>query len=177
MPHLIDRIVHGCVFGNVRVALGNIGFRLVVIVVADEILHRVVGKELFEFLIELAGQRLVMDQNQRGLLHLRDHIGHGKGLAGSSDTKQRLVPPASRNSGDQLVDGLPLISTGLEWGFELKRRHGTTFRSLSYHRKQHCAQQRECKLDTDSATKHHRALPGSGGITVTLISWAPGSTD
>jgi len=35
-----------------------------------------------------------------------------------------------------------LISAGLEWGFELKQRHGTTFRSLSYHRKQHCAQQR-----------------------------------
>jgi hypothetical protein len=35
--------------------------------------------------------------------------------------------PASRNPGHQLVDGLALISAGLEWGFELKRRHGTTF--------------------------------------------------
>ena len=62
MPHLIDRIVHRGVLGNVRVALGNIGFRLVVIVVADEILHRVAGEKLFELLIELTGQRLVMDQ-------------------------------------------------------------------------------------------------------------------
>ena len=188
MPHLIDRIVDGRVLGNVRVALGNIGFRLVVIVVADEILHRVVGEKLFELLIELTGQRLVMDQNQRGLLHLRDHIGHGKGLAGSGDTEQRLVLPASRNPGHQLVDGLALISAGLEWGFELKRRHGTTFRPLSYHRKQHCAQQsaregRRLKLiraSNDRPSASAEPLPAClGGIDELcgLISWAPGSTD
>jgi hypothetical protein len=68
-----------------------------------------------------------MDQHQRGLLHLRDHIGHGKGLAGPGDTEQRLVFLAGRNPGDQLLDGLTLISAGLEWGFELKRRHGRPF--------------------------------------------------
>ena len=120
MPHLIDRIVHRCILGNVCIALRNIGFRLVVIVVTDEILHGVVGEKLFEFLIELTRQRLIMDQNQRGLLNLRDHIGHGKGLAGSGDTEQRLMLPASRNPGHQLIDGLALISAGLKWGFELK---------------------------------------------------------
>ena len=127
MPHLIDRVIDGCVLGNVRVALGNVGFRLVVIVVADEILHCVAGEELFELLIELTGQRFVMDQHQCGLLHLRDHIGHGEGLAGPGDTEQRLVLPASCNPGYQLIDGLALISAGLEGSFELKRRHGTTF--------------------------------------------------
>ena len=77
---------------------GMIGFRLVVIVVADEIFHRVVGEKLFELLIELTCQRLVMDQHQRRLLHLRDHIGHGKGLAGTGHTEQRLVFSAGLQS-------------------------------------------------------------------------------
>src|SRR5678815_5774845 len=135
MPHLIDRVVDGRVLSNVRVALGNIGFRLVVIVVADEILHRVVGEKLLELLIELTSQSLVMDQHQCRLLNLRNHIGHGEGLAGTGDTEQRLVLSTGYNPRHQLVDGLALIAAGLEWSFELKQRHGTTFRSLSYHRK------------------------------------------
>ena len=158
MPHLIDRIVYGGVLGNISVALRDIGFRLVVIVVTDEILHRIVGEELFKFLIELTGQRLVMDQHQGGLLHLRHHVGHGKGLTGSGDAQQRLMLSASRNPGHQLVDGLTLISAGLEGGFELKQRHGTTFQPLSYHRTSmaHSAHKPErCWPST-----HHRPLAG-----------------
>jgi hypothetical protein len=72
-----------------------------------------------------------------------------------------LVIPASRNPGDQLIDGLTLISAGLKWGFELKRRHGTTFRPLSYHRKQHCAQQARPESRREGEVFRTSAFPAS----------------
>ena len=44
---------------------GNVGLRLVVVVVADEVLDRVLGKEPAELLEELRGERLVVDHHQR----------------------------------------------------------------------------------------------------------------
>ncbi len=81
MTHLIDGIIDGRILGNVRIALRNIGFRLIVIVVTHEILDGVVRKKLFEFLIELPGQSFVVHEHQRRLLDTFDKIGHRKGFA------------------------------------------------------------------------------------------------
>ena len=42
--HLLDVLVDGAVLLDEQVALGHVGLGLVVVVVADEILHRVLGK-------------------------------------------------------------------------------------------------------------------------------------
>ena len=44
-PQLVQLVVDGGFFFDVDVARGNVGFGLVVVVIADEILDRVAGKE------------------------------------------------------------------------------------------------------------------------------------
>lgn len=80
-------------------------------------------KKLFEFLIELACQGLIVHEHQRRLLHPLDDIGHGEGLAGPGDTEQGLMLLPGQDSGRQLLNGLSLITAGGEWSFEFERRH------------------------------------------------------
>ena len=71
--------------------MGDIGLRLVVVVVGHEILHRVVGEEFLELGAQLGGQGLVVGQHQGGTLHLLDDLGHGEGLARAGDAQQGLL--------------------------------------------------------------------------------------
>ena len=80
-PHPIDLVVDRGFFLDIRVTGGNVGFGLVVVVIADEVLDRVFRKEPSEFLIELRGQRLVVRHHQRRPMHLRQHLRHGVCLA------------------------------------------------------------------------------------------------
>ena len=61
--------------------MGDVGLRLVVVVVTHEILHRVVGEKFPELSAQLGGQGLVVGQHQGGALDLLDDLGHGEGLA------------------------------------------------------------------------------------------------
>ena len=73
--------VHIGVFFNIGIGGGNIGLRLVVIVVGDEKLHGVVGEKLPELRAKLGGQGFVVGQNQGGPLHFLDDVGHGESFA------------------------------------------------------------------------------------------------
>ena len=64
VPQAVDLIVDGGVLLDVGVGLRDVGFRLVVVVVGDEILHRVVREELAELRAELRRQRLVVGDDQ-----------------------------------------------------------------------------------------------------------------
>ena len=48
---------------------------LVVVVVADEVLDRVVREELAELRVELGGERLVVGEDERRLVDARDRLG------------------------------------------------------------------------------------------------------
>ncbi len=124
MAHLIDRVVDRGIFRDIGVALRNVGFGLVIIVITDEILDRIVREKLFELLVELPRQRLIMDQHQRRFLDPLDHIGHREGLPGTGDPQQGLVLLSTQNPGGQLLNGLALITAGFEGGVECKTRHG-----------------------------------------------------
>ncbi len=119
-PQAIDLLVDRRVFFDVNVALGNVRFRLVVVVIADEIVDGVVGKKLAELGIELSGQRLVVGHHQGGLLDLLDHIGHGEGLPRAGDAHQHLVLFPFGQAADQRVDRLRLIAGGGEGTDQLK---------------------------------------------------------
>ena len=69
----------------------HIGFRLVVIIVGDEILDGVVGKKAPKLAIKLGCQRLVRRENERWPLRLLDDMRHGEGLARAGDAEQHLV--------------------------------------------------------------------------------------
>ena len=51
VPHPVDLLVNLAFFFDVCVRAGDVGFGLVVVVVADEILHSVVWKKAFEFAV------------------------------------------------------------------------------------------------------------------------------
>ena len=83
---------------------------MVVIVVADKILHRVLREELLKLAVKLRRQRLIMGNHQRRLLHLLDQIRHREGLAGPRHAHQSLIFPALRDPRGKSVDRLRLVA-------------------------------------------------------------------
>ena len=73
--HLLDVLIHRGVLLDVGVRGGDVGLRLIVVVVGDEVLERVVRKELAELPVQLRREGLVMRQNHGGALHALDHTG------------------------------------------------------------------------------------------------------
>ena len=120
MAQLVDLVVDGGVLFNVGIRLGDVGFRLVVVVVGDEVLHRVVGEELPKLRAQLGGQGLVVGQHQGGPVHLGNDVCHGEGLARAGDAQQRLLLHACVQALHQLLDGLGLVPRGLVIGHQLE---------------------------------------------------------
>ena len=83
---------------------------MVVVVVRNEILDRILRKELAKLGIQLGRQRLIRRQYQRRAAAAGNHIGHGVGLARARDTQQRLVRQAVVQPFHQLGDGRWLIA-------------------------------------------------------------------
>jgi hypothetical protein len=91
-------------FSMIGVGARDVGFRLVVVVVGDEILDRVVREEVLELAVELRGERLVRRQDDGGALGLLDHLGHGEGLARAGDAEQHLVRSLALDALDEIAD-------------------------------------------------------------------------
>ncbi len=118
MPHAVDLLVDRGFLLDIGVGARNVGLRLVVIVIADEIFDRVVGKEAPELAVELRRQRLVGRKDQRRALRLLDHLRHGEGLAGAGDAEQHLHAVVALHALDQLFDRERLVALGLEVGLD-----------------------------------------------------------
>ena len=116
VAHAVDLLVPRGVLLDVGVGAGDVGFGLVVVVVADEILDRVVREEALELAVELGGQGLVVGEDQGRPLGRLDDLGHGEGLAGAGDAQQHLVPLALLDARHQLGDGGGLVAGGLVVG-------------------------------------------------------------
>ena len=109
VAHPVDLLVDRAVLLYVGVRPWDVGLGLIVVVVADEILDRIVGEEAPELAVELGGQGLVMGQDQGRALGLLDDLRHGEGLARAGDPQQHLVlvPPGEALA--QLGDGVGLV--------------------------------------------------------------------
>ena len=116
----VDLFVDLGLFLDVGVAAGDIRFRLIVVVVGDEILHGVVGKELAKLGVELRRQGLVVGDDERGLLNFLDDAGDGVGLARTGDTEEHLMLEAVLEAGGKLGDRLRLITGRLEFADDLE---------------------------------------------------------
>ena len=121
VAHPVDLLVDARGLLDVGVGARDVGFRLIVVVVADEILDRVVGEERLELAVELGRQDLVRRQHDRRALHLRDDVRHGEGLARAGHAQQHLVPLLPPQALDQLDDRLRLVAGRLELGDQLER--------------------------------------------------------
>ena len=122
VAHAVDLLVDRGFLLDIGVGARDVGFRLVVVVVGDEILDRVVGKEGPELAVELRRQRLVGREDQRRALRLLDHLRHGEGLARAGDAEQHLGAVVALHALDQLGDRLRLVALGLEIGLDDEAR-------------------------------------------------------
>ena len=121
VAHAVDLLVDRGFLLDIGVGARDVGLRLVVVVVRDEILDRVVRKERLELAVELRGQRLVRREDQRGALRLLDHLRHREGLARAGDAEQHLGAVVALDALDQVADRLRLVALGLEVGLDDER--------------------------------------------------------
>ena len=126
---------------DVGVRRRNERLRLVVIVVADEVLDEVVGEKGLELAVQLSRQGFVVAQNQGGALGLGDDVRHGERFSRTGDPEQNLVFVAFVHAFHQLSNRLRLISRGLEWTVEFERAHGPKVRGRGRER---CATGTKC---------------------------------
>ena len=123
VTQLINLLVDVGILGDIGVGAGDVGLRLVVVVVGDEVLDGVVGEELLELAAELRRQRPVGREDEGRALPALDDVGHGERLAGAGDAEQRLLVLPLFEGCDEGVDRLRLVAGGLEVGDDLKLRH------------------------------------------------------
>ncbi len=109
---LVELVVDRGFFFDVGVAGGDVGFGLVVIVVADEVFDGVLREERLELVEELRGQRFIVREDDGRAVGGLDHLGHGEGFAGAGDAEQDLVAVAVVHAADELGDGLGLVAAG-----------------------------------------------------------------
>ena len=124
MAQLIDIVVDGGVLLDIGVGGRNVGFGLVIVVIADEVFHRTVREKGPQLAAQLGGERLVMSEYERGPVRARYDVCHSEGLARTRNTEQDLIAYAGVEVRDQLVDGGRLISRRSKGGMELENGFG-----------------------------------------------------
>ena len=123
MAQLVDLFVDIDFLLDVGIGARYIGLRLVVVVVADEILHGAFGEEVPELGAELCRQGLVVDQDQGGALHPLDDVGHGEGLAAAGHAEKGLLVIAVLKPLDEVFHRLGLVAGESEVGDDFERWH------------------------------------------------------
>ena len=86
----LQTIVDGGILCDVGVCLRDIRLWLIVVIIADKILHGVFWKESLQFAVELSRQSLVVGDDQGRALDTLDDIGQGEGLARARNALQGL---------------------------------------------------------------------------------------
>ena len=120
MAQPVDLVVDGAVLFNIGIGAGDVGLRLVVVVVADKVLHRIVGEKRAELGAQLGCQRFVVGQHQRGPVAPGDDVGHGKSLAAAGNAQQGLAAVTPLHPLHQRFNGLGLVAGGLIRGHQFK---------------------------------------------------------
>ncbi len=126
MAQAVDFRVNLRLLLYVGIGVGEIRFRLVVIVVGNEIVHGILRKEFPILLCELRGKRLIVRHDERWLPDILDDMRDGVGLPRSGSTKERLVAQTLFNSLRKLLDGGRLVACRGKRLVHGKRRHSTT---------------------------------------------------
>ena len=120
MAQAVYLIVDGAVLFDIGIGAGDIGLRLVVVVVGDEIFHGVVREKRAELGAELGGQRLVVGQHQRRTVALGDDVRHREGLSRPCHAQQCHIPHALTQSLAKPLDRPRLIPRRLVCRFQTK---------------------------------------------------------
>ena len=121
VTHPVDLVVDEGVFLDIGVRLRDVGLRLVVVVVRDEVLGGVLREERLELAVELGGQRLVRRDDEGGPLEPGDDVGQGERLSAPRDPEEHRVRLAVGEHPREPVDGARLIPRGGELRGELEQ--------------------------------------------------------
>ena len=118
--HLFDVFVDGGVFFDEGVRSGDVGFRLVVVVVGNEVFDGVVREEFAHFAVKLGSESFVRREDERGALRAGDDVRHGEGFAGTGHAEQGLLGEAVLQPFEELGNGSRLVAGGLIIADELE---------------------------------------------------------
>ena len=110
MAELVYLVIYSGILFDIGIRGRNIGFRLIVVIVRDEIFYRVFREKLSELGTELRRESLVVGENKSRTVEIGDYIRHCKGFAGSRYAEQGLFGKAPVDSVGQLGYRLWLIS-------------------------------------------------------------------
>ena len=121
VAHAVDLLVDRRGLLDVGVGARHVRLGLVIIVIRDEVLDGIVGKERLHLAVELRGQNLVGCEDQRRLLHLRNDVRHGESLARAGHPEQHLLARAAPYALDQLGDRLRLVARRPEVRAQIER--------------------------------------------------------
>ena len=119
-PHLLNVIIDGSIFFDIKIGRWHIRLGLVVIIVGDKIFHRIVGKKLLELTIQLGGKRFVRRHDKRWTLHRLDDVGNGESLPRTGNTEQGLGVKPIGQSLYQPGNRMWLIAGRFELGIQGK---------------------------------------------------------
>ncbi|CTQ76901.1 hypothetical protein LAX5112_04743 [Roseibium alexandrii] len=121
VAHPVDLLVDRAFLLDIGVGTRDVGLRLVIVVVGDEILDRIVREETLELAIKLGRQRLVRRQDQRRALGALDDLRHGVGLARAGDPEQHLGLLAGRDATHKFGNRGRLVALRLVLGGQVDR--------------------------------------------------------
>ena len=108
--HAFDVVVDFGVFFDEEPGCGDIGFGLVIVVIADKVFDSVLREERLELCEELPRERLVWGDDERGSLDALDDGCDREGFSAASDAEQCLCASAFIESLDEAVDRLWLVA-------------------------------------------------------------------
>ena len=117
----LDLVVDRRILLDVGIGLRDVGLRLVVVVVRDEVLDRVVRQQLAELIGQLSRQGLVGREHEGRALQLLDEPRRRRALAGARGAQQHQILLAMLDALGQLSDGGGLITARLEIADDLER--------------------------------------------------------
>ena len=117
VPQLINLVIDRSILLDICIRRGNIGLRLVIIIIADKISYIIVREKSLELAGQLCRQRLVVGNDQGRPLHLLNQLGYGKSLARAGSPQQHLGLLPVLDACRQILHRLRLIP------HRLKGRH------------------------------------------------------
>src|SRR3989338_8216436 len=120
VAELVYLVVHQRFFADIGIRGRQIRFRLVIIVIGNEIMHRVLGEKLPELVRELGGQGLIVRDDQGRSLERLDDVRDGEGLAGAGDPQKGLVAKSAGKPVREVRDRLGLVACRLVLGYEFE---------------------------------------------------------
>ena len=110
VTHFFNLLINLRILLYICIGGRHIGFRLIIIVIADKVFHCIFRKKLLKLTVQLRRQRFIVGNDQRRPIGFRNDIGHGKGFTRTGHTQHNLLGQARIQPIYQLSNGLGLIT-------------------------------------------------------------------